>query len=99
MRMHNPAHPGEVLKKLYLDELGLTITKAAEKLAMPRAALSEIINCRRNVSPKTAIKFAKAFGGSAGRWLNMQAAYDLYQAELHYSADEVSRIEHTGSHT
>ena len=89
MKMHNPAHPGEVLKDLYLDEFDLTITEAAEILKISRVALSEIINIRRVVTPKTAIKLEKAFGTSAQSWLNMQSAYDLYQAGLEYNAGDV----------
>lgn len=96
MNMHNPAHPGEVLKGLYLDELDLTITQAAEHLAMPRNALSEIVNGRRGVSPKVAIKLAKAFGGSPESWLNMQSAYDLFHAQRSYAADEIIPIEASG---
>lgn len=60
MRMYNPPHPGEVLKGLYLDELGLTISEAAKALSMTRTALSEIVHGKRSISTKVAIKLAKA---------------------------------------
>ncbi len=77
--MKKPPHPGFVLKELYLDPLELSITKAAEALDMPRSALSEIVNGKRSISPTVATKLAKAFGGSAQSWLNMQTGYDLKQ--------------------
>lgn len=89
MKMHNPAHPGKVLYGLYLEPMELTITEAAKALNITRTALSEIINARRGISPKVAIKLAKAFGGSAESWLAMQSQYDLWQAELAYQADDV----------
>lgn len=91
MKMHNPPHPGSVLKTLYLEPLELTITDAAQALVVTRAALSEIINGKRGISPKVAIKLAKAFGGSAQSWLNMQSAYDLWQIQQVYQAEDVQR--------
>lgn len=90
--MNNPPHPGETLKELYLEPLELDIKSTAEKLSMTRTALSEIVNGRRAVSPKVAIKFAKAFGGSADSWIAQQAQYDLWQAQQQYSADDVEQI-------
>ena len=40
--MHNPAHPGEVLKELYLEPLGLTVTETARKLGVSRKTLSQL---------------------------------------------------------
>lgn len=92
MKMYNPPHPGEVLYTLYIEPAGLNITQTAKALSMPRSALSEIINGRRGVSPKVAIKLAKAFGGTAESWLNMQVSYELWQAEQNYIADDVQLI-------
>lgn len=87
--MHNPPHPGEVLKELYLDPLGLGPTEAGKHLKMSRVAISEIIHRKRGVTPRTAIKLAKAFGGSAESWLNMQSSYDLWQELQNYRAEDV----------
>lgn len=94
MQMFNPPHPGETLKELYLEPLGLSIKSTAEKMNMTRAALSEIVNGRRGITPKVAIKLAKAFGGTAQSWLNQQANYDLWQAQQVYAADDVEEIYH-----
>lgn len=96
MRMHTPPHPGKVFRSACLaDPDGneiITITDAAKAMNITRAALSEFVNGRRGVSPKLAIKIAKAFGGAAEHWLRMQAAYDLWQQEQTYTPDDVTVI-------
>lgn len=94
MQMFNPPHPGETLKELYLEPLELDIKSTAAKMNMTRAALSEIVNGRRGITPKVAIKLAKAFGGTAQSWINQQAKYDLWQAQQKYTADDVEKIYH-----
>jgi antitoxin HigA-1 len=81
MHMHNPPHPGEVLRGLCLEPLGLSITEAAEGLGVSRNNLSSILNGRTGISPEMAIRLQKAFGGTAETWLNMQLKYELYHAE------------------
>lgn len=79
--MHNPPHPGEVLKELYVKPLNLTITELAKGLQVTRKTLSMLINCRIAVNPEMAIKLAKAFNTTAKSWLNMQQTYNLWQSE------------------
>ena len=81
MRMHNPPHPGEVLRELCLEPLDLTVTDAAEALGVSRKTLSAILNGRAGISPEMAIRLSKAFGTSAESWLNQQMHYDLWVAE------------------
>lgn len=87
--MFNPPHPSETLKELYLDPHNLSITEVAEALNMTRAALSEVVNSRRGISPTVVITLAKAFGGSAESWLHQQADFDLWQQNHTYKADDV----------
>ena len=79
-RMHNPPHPGEVLKELWLDELNLNITDTAKALDVSRVAVSEIVNGRRNISPTMAYRLSKAFKTSPEVWINLQTTYDLWKA-------------------
>jgi len=79
MEMHNPPHPGQVLKNLYLEPLGLSITATASALSVTRKALSELINGRFGISPVMALKLSKAFKTTPKLWLNMQHEYDLWQ--------------------
>ena len=81
MQMHNPPHPGEVLRELCLEPLGLTVTDAAEALGVSRKTLSAILNGRAGISPEMAIRLSKAFGTSAESWLNQQMHYDLWVAQ------------------
>lgn len=80
-RMHNPPHPGEILRHDALPELGLTVTEAAKQLGVTRVALSRVVNGHAAISAEMAIRLAQWLGGSAESWLRMQAAYDLWQAE------------------
>jgi addiction module HigA family antidote len=79
--MHNPPHPGEVLRELCLEPLGISVTDAAEALGVSRKTLSSILNGRSGISPEMAIRLAKAFDTSPESWLNQQVQYDLWEAE------------------
>lgn len=81
MLMHNPPHPGKIVKKSLLDHTDLTVTAAAKLLGVHRATLSKLINCKSNISPEMAIRLSKALETSSEMWINMQAMYDLAQAE------------------
>jgi addiction module HigA family antidote len=92
MNMHNPAHPGEVIRKLCIEPLGLTVTEAAKALGVTRKALSELINCRSGVSIEMALRLAKAFETSAESWLGMQQQYDLALARKRIRLGNVRRL-------
>ena len=81
MRMHNPPHPGAIIKALCLEPLGVTVTQAAEALGVSRKTLSAILNGRAGISPEMAVRLSIAFGTSSESWLNQQAQYDLWHAE------------------
>ncbi|HIJ85564.1 MAG: transcriptional regulator [Magnetococcales bacterium] len=81
MRMHNPPHPGEVIRELCLTPLKLSVTKAAEGLGVTRKTLSSLLNGRSGISPEMAIRLSKAFGGSPESWLSQQMIYDLWETE------------------
>jgi len=81
MAMHNPPHPGEVLRELCLDPLGVSVTDAAGALGVSRKTLSSILNGRAGVSPEMAVRLSIAFGTSSESWLNQQLQFDLWHAE------------------
>lgn len=91
MRMKNPSHPGELVKA-NLDELGLSVVKAAKALGVTRQQLYNVIGCKHAVSPEMAVRLEKAFGGSADMWLRMQAAYDLARVRQHEKDIVVDRL-------
>lgn len=74
MRMHNPPHRGLVLRE-YIGEL--SVTKAANRLCVTRAALSRILNGSAGISADMALRLRDALGTSVEMWINMQAQYDL----------------------
>jgi antitoxin HigA-1 len=79
--MFNPAHPGEVVRELCIEPLGLTVTDAAKGLGVTRKALSELLNGHSRISPEMAVRLSIAFNTSAESWINQQAKYDLWLAE------------------
>lgn len=92
MRMHNPPHPGEILKRLCLDPLGVSITEAAQALGVSRKTLSALLNGRAGVSPEMAVRLSIAFGTSAESWMNHQTQYDLWHAEQRRKQLHVSKL-------
>lgn len=78
--MHDPPHPGEILRVDYLDPLGLSVTDAAAALGVTRKTLSAVLNERAGISPSMAHRLAKALQTSPEFWINLQTQYDLWQA-------------------
>lgn len=92
MRMHNPPHPGEIIRSLCLEPLGLTVTDAAKALGVSRKTLSAIVNGRASVSPEMAVRLSIAFDTSSESWLNQQTQYDLWHAEQRRKRLKVKRL-------
>ena len=92
MKMHNPPHPGEVIKELCLEPLGISITDAAQKLGVSQKTLSELVNGRSGISPEMAIRLSIAFETSPESWLNQQMMYDLWKAEKEAKNLNVQKI-------
>ncbi|HEX3743479.1 MAG TPA: HigA family addiction module antitoxin [Bryobacteraceae bacterium] len=89
--MKNPVHPG-ALAKANLEELGLSVAVAAKAMKVTRQQLYNVLQARSAVSPEMALRFEKAFGGSADMWLRMQVAYDLAQVRRHQRKLNVPRL-------
>ena len=79
MKMFNPPHPGEIIKGLWLDPMGVTITKAASAVGVSRKTLSKIINKKAGVTPEMALRLSIALGSSPESWLKHQMAFDLWR--------------------
>ena len=77
-RMHDPSHPGEILRELYLKPMGVTITEAADALGVTRKHISAIVNGRAPVTPDMAMRLAVTFATEPELWVNLQAQYDLW---------------------
>jgi addiction module HigA family antidote len=78
-------HPGEILREEYVVPLGLSARALAKQLGVPANRLSEIMRGARDVTADTAIRLGRYFGTDPRFWLNLQAAYDLSQAEKTHS--------------
>ena len=89
--MHNPVHPGLLVKEC-LDDLGWTVSEAAAALHITRQQLHNIVAGRSGVTPEMAIRFEKAFGSTADTWLRMQVNYDLAQARQNAAEIVVERL-------
>jgi antitoxin HigA-1 len=72
-----PVHPGEILREEYLVPYGLTANALAKLLKVPTSRINDIVLERRGITPDTALRLARFFGGDAQSWLNLQVAYDL----------------------
>lgn len=89
--MHNPPHPGEVLKDIIIAELGLTVKSAAQHLGVERVTLSRVLNAHASVSTEMALRLAKALNTSPAVWLRMQQTRDVWEMEQSSKID-LSRI-------
>ncbi|MDP3878152.1 MAG: HigA family addiction module antitoxin [Methylobacter sp.] len=78
-RMHNPAHPGEILRE-WLPE-GMTVTQAAKDLQVSRVTLSKVLNGKAAITANLALRLAAWLSTNPEVWLSMQTQYDLWQAE------------------
>ena len=92
MQMYNPPHPGIILLEDWIKPLNLSITEFAFKIGTSRKNLSEIVNAKSGISSEMALKLSKALGTSAELWLNLQQAYDLWQARQKVNLDNVQVI-------
>jgi antitoxin HigA-1 len=79
-RQRAPTHPGYVVH-MELEELGMSITEAADRLGVARPTLSQVVNENRSVSPEMALKLGRLFGNGTAVWMNMQTAFDLWAVE------------------
>ena len=92
--MHNPAHPGEILRALVLEPLGLSVTETANRLGVTRGLLSRVLNGRSGVTAEMALRLEMTFGKpNAAHWLRLQNAYHLWQTRKRSKTIHVSPIE------
>ena len=81
-----PVHPGEILREDFLAPLGMSVNALAAALRVPSTRVHEIVKERRALTPDTAMRLARYFGGDAQSWLNLQSGFDLRRAELELRA-------------
>jgi len=76
--IHKPLHPGLLVKDALIDQTGLSVTEAAQRLDVTRTTLSRLLNGHASISPEMALRLAKFFKTSVESWLNLQAQYDAW---------------------
>ena len=91
MSMKNPPHAGELIRTEIIEELGLTVKKAAEILKVRRATLSDLLHGKAALTPDMALRIEKAFGPDMDHLLRMQLAYDVAKTREHARSIDVKR--------
>lgn len=92
MKMHNPPHPGEFIKEVYLDELGISEREVALKLKVAPSTLNRLIKGQTNLSPEMALRLSITLGRTAESWLMMQDKYSLWTLENELDLNDVESI-------
>lgn len=93
MPMHNPPHPGEFIREIYLEPNGITGRQLAAKLGVSPSTLNRVLQGNSGISPEMALRLSKALGRSPESWLAMQDNHDLWQARRKVNLDAVERID------
>ena len=93
MTMHNPPHPGEFIREVYLEPFGITGRKLSFKLGVAPSTLNRILKGNSSVSSEMALRLSKTLGRSPESWLAMQDNYDLWHARKTVNLDAVEKIE------
>jgi len=93
MRMHNPPHPGEIIRELCIEPLNISVTEGAKALGVTRKTLSTLLNGHSGISPEMALRLSKVFGRSPDGWLRLQIKYDLWKAGQSADIEGLRRIE------
>ena len=93
MRMHNPPHPGEIIREFCIEPLNLSVTGAADALGVTRKTLSTLLNGRSGISPEMALRLSKVFGRTPEGWLRLQLQFDLWKTQQSVDIRKLKRVE------
>ncbi len=93
MTMHNPPHPGEFIREIYLEPFGLSSRFLATELDVSPSTLSRVLQGTSGISPEMALRLSKALRRSPESWLAMQDNYDLWQARQRTNLENVDKVE------
>ena len=88
-RQMPPAHPGGVLKELFMEPLEIGVKQLATHLDVAPKTISALVNGHQGISIEMALRLSKAFNTSTEVWINMQRDYDLWYARKHVNLDRV----------
>lgn len=92
IKQHNPLHPGEFIKRVYLEPYELGSNEVARKLKVSPSTFNRLLNSKSDVSPDMALRLSKVIGRSPESWLLMQDNYDLHRASSSIDLNELESI-------
>jgi addiction module HigA family antidote len=90
--MHNPPHPGEFIREVYITPFDISARQVAESLGVSASTLNRLLNGGSNISPEMALRLSKALGRTPESWLAMQDQYDLWHARKHVDLKQVRKL-------
>ncbi len=93
MKMHKPPHPGEFIKEVYLDELGISERVVASKLKVAPSTLNRLIKGQSSLTPEMALRLSITLGRTPKSWLSMQDNYSLWVASKELDLGEVEKLQ------
>ena len=92
MRMHNPPHPGQFIREIYLEPYSLSIRQVAEKLKVSPSTLSRLVKGQSDISSEMALRLSKTLGRTPESWLIMQNQFDLWQAQQKIDKEKIEEL-------
>ena len=93
MAMHNPPHPGEFIRSVYLEPFEISVRSLADSLGVAPSTLNRVVSGKSGVSPEMALRLSKALGRSPESWLALQDQHDLWQARKRTNLRKVRQVE------
>ncbi len=93
MRMHNPPHPGQFIKEVYLDELNISEREVAHKLKVAPSTFHRLVTGQTSLTPEMALRLSKTLGRTPESWLAIQNKYSLWILAQSLDLDAVEKLE------
>ncbi len=93
MRMHNPPHPGQFIREVYLDELNISEREVAHKLKVAPSTFHRLVTGQTSLTPEMALRLSKTLGRTPESWLAMQDKYSLWILAQSLDLDAVEKLE------
>ena len=93
MSMHNPPHPGEFIREVYIEPFALSSRKVAKNLNVSPSTFTRLLNGTSNISPEMALRLSQVLGRTPESWMSMQDNYSLWIARKHTDLSNVEKLE------
>jgi len=93
MNMHNPPHPGEFIKEIYLSPFNISARAVAEKLNVSPSTFNRLVNKESNITPEMALRLSKTLGRTPESWLSMQDSFNLWHAKSSVDLRQVEKLD------